>query len=64
MSYTVEPDQEIVAFSPAESAGTVNISVTGPDGTTPVDTVDVYTFALKVPVVTSVPPTSDPRLRP
>ncbi len=59
-SYTVESDQEIVAFTPAESAGRVNVSVTGPDGTTPIDPADVYTFALKVPVVTSVAPDVGP----
>lgn len=59
-SYTVESDQEIVAITPAEPAGQVNVSVTGPDGTSPVDPAAVYTFALKVPVVTSVAPDSGP----
>jgi hypothetical protein len=59
-SYTVESDQEIVAITPAEPAGQVDVAVTGPDGTTPVDPADAYTFALKVPVVTSVVPDVGP----
>jgi IPT/TIG domain len=59
-SYTVESDQEIVAYTPAEPAGQVNVSVTGPDGTTPVDPADVYTFDAMVPVVTSVAPDTGP----
>jgi hypothetical protein len=59
-SYTVESDQEIVAITPAEPAGQVDVSVTGPDGMTPVDPADAYTFALKVPVVTSVVPDVGP----
>ena len=42
-SFTVETDQEIVAVSPAEPAGDVDVSVTSPTGTTPVDPADVST---------------------
>ena len=59
-AFTVESDQEIIATSPAEGEGPVAISVTGPDGTTPVDLADVYTYSLRVPVVTSVAPDVDP----
>jgi hypothetical protein len=59
-SFTVESDQEILAVSPAESAGSVDVSVTGPSGTSPVDPADVYGYSLKVPVVTSVAPDLGP----
>ena len=59
-TYTVQSDQEIVATTPAESAGSVDVSVTTPAGPTPVDPADVYTFALRVPVVTSVAPDFGP----
>jgi hypothetical protein len=55
-SFTVDSDQAITAYSPAGSAGTVNVSVTGPDGTSPSDTAADYTFAVVVPKVTSVAP--------
>ena len=38
----------------------MNVSVTTPDGTTPVDPAAAYTFSLKVPVITSVAPDSGP----
>ncbi len=55
-SFTEESDQEIVATSPAQSAGDVNISVTAPTGTTPVDPADVFKYSLDVPIVRSVAP--------
>jgi len=55
-SFTVESNQEIVAISPAEPAGKVDVSVTAPTGTTPVDPADVFGFSLDVPIVTSVAP--------
>ncbi|MGD0880213.1 MAG: IPT/TIG domain-containing protein [Acidimicrobiales bacterium] len=59
-SFTVQSDQEILAISPAEPAGDVNVSVTTPNGTTPVDPADVYGFSLDVPIVTSVAPDFGP----
>ncbi len=59
-SITFESDQEIVAISPAESAGKVAISVTSTTGTTPADPVDIYNYSLDVPIVTSVAPDFGP----
>ena len=55
-SVTVESDQEIVAVTPAEPAGKVDVVVTAPTGTSPIDPADVYGYSLKVPVITSVAP--------
>lgn len=55
-SFNVDSDQAITAYSPAESAGTVDITVTGPDGTSPIDPADRYTFVVLVPKVTGVTP--------
>jgi hypothetical protein len=60
VTYTVESDQEIVATTPAEAAGTVDVTVSGPDSTSPIDPADVYTFSARVPVVTSVSPDVGP----
>ena len=57
-SFTVESDQEILAVSPAESAGSVDVTVTAPSGTSPIDPADVYGYSLRVPTVTSVAPDS------
>jgi hypothetical protein len=59
-SFTVESDQEILAVSPAGSAGTVDVTVTAATGTSPADPADVYGYSLKVPVVTSVAPDVGP----
>jgi hypothetical protein len=59
-SFTFESDQEIVAISPAQSAGEVAISVTSATGTTPADPADIYNYSLDVPVVTSVSPDFGP----
>jgi hypothetical protein len=58
--FVVESDQEIVATTPAEPAGDVDVSVTSPTGTTPIDPADVFAFSLKVPVITSVAPDFGP----
>ena len=59
-SFVVDSAQAITAISPAESVGQVDITVSGPDGTSPIDPADQYTFALKVPKVTSVAPDVGP----
>ncbi|MBE0611948.1 MAG: IPT/TIG domain-containing protein [Dehalococcoidia bacterium] len=51
----------IVAVAPAQSAGTVNVVVTTPGGTSPNTSADDYTYTgTSVPVVTSVSPASGP----
>ena len=59
-SYVVDSAQAITAISPAESVGQVDITVTGPDGSSPIDPADHYNFALRVPKVTSVSPDVGP----
>jgi hypothetical protein len=60
VSFTVQSDQEIVAVTPPGKAGSVGVSVTTPNGSTPADPVAVFTYSLKVPVVTSVAPDVGP----
>jgi len=59
-SFTVESDQEIVAVSPAESAGNVDVVIAAPTGSTPIDPADVFDYSLKVPEITSVAPDFGP----
>lgn len=59
-SFAINSTQSITAVSPEEPVGTVNVSVTTPDGTSPIDPADQYTFALHVPKVTSVEPDLGP----
>jgi hypothetical protein len=59
-SFNVNSSQSITAVSPGESVGTVDVTVTTPDGTSPVDRADRFTFALNVPKVTSVAPDVGP----
>ena len=47
-SFVVDSDQAITAVSPAGSVGQVDITVTGPDGGSPIDPADQYTYALRV----------------
>ncbi len=51
-----KPGTKVTAVAPAESAGTVNISVTTPGGTA----TDNNAYTYSGPVVTSVSPTSGP----
>ncbi len=49
----------ITATSPAESAGTVNVTVTTPGGgTSAISTADQFTYQVPVPTVTAISPTS------
>ena len=51
----------LVVVAPAHSAGTVDVSVTTPGGTTPNTTADNYTYTgASVPVVSSLSPSSGP----
>ena len=52
-SVTVDSDESITAVSPEETAGTVNVRVSGPDGMSPVSGNDKFKFA---PTVTGVSP--------
>jgi hypothetical protein len=59
-TYTVNSSTQITATAPAHSAGTVNVVITGPDGSSPTDgTDDNYVYG-SGPVITSISPTSGP----
>ena len=62
-SFTVSPptqNTQITAVSPAESAGTVNISVTTAGGTSAISAADQFTFTANPPTVTAVSPNVGP----
>jgi hypothetical protein len=59
-SFTVNSGIAITAVAPAEAVGKVDVTVMSPSATSPIDPADVFTFALRVPVVTSVTPNSGP----
>jgi hypothetical protein len=56
-AYTVVSDGIILATAPAESAGTVDITVTTPSGTSATGSADKFTYAT-APTVTGVSPSS------
>jgi hypothetical protein len=58
-AFTVDSDTQVTATAPAESSGTVDITVTTPGGTNPTGTSDHYAF-VALPTVTSVSPTAGP----
>jgi hypothetical protein len=58
-SFGVNSDTSITAVSPAEAAGTVDVTVTTPGGTSPTSSADDFTF-VSGPIVTSVSPNSGP----
>ncbi|HTZ09478.1 MAG TPA: IPT/TIG domain-containing protein [Acidimicrobiales bacterium] len=53
-AFTVDSTNAISAITPAGSAGTVNVTVTTGDGTSPIGRSDQFTYVLAAPVVTSV----------
>jgi hypothetical protein len=57
-SYTVISDTQITAVTPAEPAGTVDVTVTTPGGTTAAGSTDRFTFV--TPAVTGINPSSGP----
>ena len=57
-SFTVVSGTEVTALAPAEAAGTVDITVTTPGGTTPTDPPDDQFTYDPVPTVTKVTPAS------
>ena len=58
-TFTVNSATSITATAPAESAGTVGITVTSSGGTSPTSTADQYTYTAR-PTVTQVAPTAGP----
>ncbi|MGW1422487.1 IPT/TIG domain-containing protein [Bradyrhizobium manausense] len=58
-SYTVNSNTQITATAPAGSAGTVDVTVTTPGGTSAASAADQYTYTA-APTVTSISPTSGP----
>jgi hypothetical protein len=56
---TVNSDAQLTATAPAESAGTVDVTVTNADGTSPTSSLDRYTF-FDLPAVTGVSPNQGP----
>ena len=58
-SFTLNSLTQITAVSPAELAGTVNVTVVSPGGTSAISTADHFTY-VAAPVVTSVTPAGGP----
>ncbi len=58
-SYQVVTDTQITATTPAHSAAAVNVTVTGPSGTSPTNAASRYTY-LAPPTVTAISPSSGP----
>jgi IPT/TIG domain/PEGA domain len=61
-SFTYVSGTTITAIAPAESAGTVDITVTTTSGTSATSTVDKYTYTASppYPIISSISPTSGP----
>jgi hypothetical protein len=59
-SFTVDSATTISAATAAETAGTVDVTVTTPGGTSPTNSVDHFTFIVPPPTVTGISPTSGP----
>jgi hypothetical protein len=57
-SFTVNSDSQIMATSPAQCRGTVDVTVTGAGGTSTTSSADRFTYNAPVPVVSSVNPNS------
>ena len=58
-TYTINSNTQITATSPANSAGTYDITVITPGGTSATSAADQYTY-INAPTVTSVSPTAGP----
>jgi hypothetical protein len=58
-SFTVKSDTSIAAVAPAGTSGYVDVSVTGPDGTSATTAEDLYKY--KPPTITAVAPNSGPK---
>jgi len=60
-SFTISGNS-VVATSPAESAGPVNVQVTTSDGTTAITSADVFTYVLNSPTIQNIGPKSGPTI--
>jgi len=58
--FAVNPDGTITATSPAESAGTVDVTVITSGGPTPTSSADKFTYQVPGPVVSEVSPDTGP----
>ncbi|MEI7432975.1 MAG: IPT/TIG domain-containing protein [Methanomicrobiales archaeon] len=58
-SFTVNSATQITATAPAHVAGTIDITVTTPSGTSATSSADIYTFTT-TPTLTSISPNSGP----
>ncbi len=58
-SYTVEGDSQITATAPSEAAGTVDVTVTTPGGTSAICAADEFAY-LAAPTVTGISPPAGP----
>jgi hypothetical protein len=58
-TFTVDNNNQITATAPAHAAGTVDVSVTTPNGTNPNTANDDYTY-VAAPTITSLTPSSGP----
>jgi len=58
-TYTINSNTQITATSPANSAGTYDVTVTTPGGTSATSAADQFTY-VAAPTVTSISPTSGP----
>lgn len=59
-SFVVDSDVSITAVSPAHVAGTVDVTVTTPAGTSATGVADNFTFVAPLPTITAVSPHSGP----
>ena len=59
-SFTVNSATQITAVAPAQAAGTVDLTVTTPGGTSALSQADQFTYLVNTPTVTSISPTSGP----
>jgi hypothetical protein len=59
-AFTVNSPTSITAFAPAHAAGSVDVQVTSPDGTSTAVLADQYLYVAAIPTVTSVLPANGP----
>jgi hypothetical protein len=57
--FVINTDASITAFAPAHAAGTVDVTVTSPGGTSATSSADLYTYDAR-PTVSSVSPAAGP----
>jgi hypothetical protein len=59
-SFTLVSNTSLTAVAPAEAAGSVDVTVSGPYGVSPTSSADVYTYVNTAPTVTGLVVTSGP----